>query len=154
MVKWLQCFAGRTGWSNTYWKIFEMRIGSVLRSQYDWITQNSFREKTSQVNGWSMSSENSKRKNCNWIPRYGLENYRKSFFFCLKNRRREGVNLSDDFQFFGLRRQTNDLRKWKLWVVVVLVCFHSCKIYHLVLWINVQKVVTKVRQRIYAVWRV
>ena len=59
-----------------------MGIGSVLRSQYDWITQNSFRAPTSQVK--KRDSKNKERKNCNSRLKYGLENCPKCGLSILK----------------------------------------------------------------------
>ena len=70
-----------------------MGIGSVLRSQYDWITQNSFRAPTSQVKKCDTGSREMaeacpakirKEKNCNYILKYGLENFPKCRLSILK----------------------------------------------------------------------
>ena len=61
---------------------------------------------------------------------------------CLKNRRRKSLIFGDDFRpkkcLFGVHCQTNGDYKVKIGRCNWFVCFHNYKIYHLVLWTNVQ----------------
>ena len=117
-------------------KIFEMRIGSVLLSRYNWITENSFRAPTK--------------------PRYGPENCCKCRLSIFKSHfwPKKSTMKRCNFWWWFLAKVLAvctllpNKRRYKVEIGSCnwFVCFHNCKIYHLVPRINDQKIVTKIRR--------
>ena len=105
-----------------------MGIGSVLRSPYDWITQNFFRARTTQVKKRNTGCQEMAEACPAEITRDKiLARYQgmalrivlnadsrllNQFFFCLKHLWRKGVIFDDDFRrktwLFGLCCPTNE----------------------------------------------
>ena len=143
----MQYFAGRTGWPNTYKKIFEM----PRRSRCDTITQNPFRARTTMFQSMALRIA---------VRCKGRLSIFKSTFLPKKSTTK--VIFGDDlrpkrvlhkhcFQFllgpFSNSQGNAYTKCWgdkqrALWYIMVFssvvvswfVCFHNCKIYHLMLW--------------------